>query len=165
MHIRDLYNDPILMAFFGSSRVIDLGRRFRENLPDFPGGKGEQGEIGVYHAVWFLFVLARVKSVNDKREVYNAIGALTSTIEESSKKDPILVVLGNLLGNPDEVESVEQIWISKVYDFVKIFYTDREPRIFRGSNVNEAISTYIEEVTILKHPFLLDFSKRWQTKD
>jgi hypothetical protein len=161
MHVSDLYEDPLLTVYFGPSRVFDMARRFREVVPDFPQGKGDQGNININHAIWFLYALAKVKSVNNRREAHYAISSMVSTTSLENGES-IYISMVNLLSHPDHIKSVKEIRISKVTDFVKVILTDGRSEDFRGPNFVESIHANVDRITILKQNFLADFVSRWE---
>jgi hypothetical protein len=161
-HISELYNDELLASVFGKARVVDIGRRFREVVPDFPQGKGASGEINQYHGVWFLFVLSKVRSANDRKDTYNAISSMMSTVNEDSS---VYVYLGELLSDPDKIKemNIKEVVISKISDVVVITYNNRDSKIFSGPNQNKAVTDNIDDITVLKAKFLYDFAKKFDS--
>ncbi len=157
MHVSDLYGDELLKNTFGSARVVDLGKRFREVSPDFPQGKGDKGNILPGHALQFLLALAKSKSINDRKEVYRSISSIVSMYNETGES--LYVALNDLLSNIELLETVYEVRVSMNEDFAQIVYNNGRTESFKKKV--DLFSIEVDQSTIFKAKFLVAFASKY----
>lgn len=110
MTIPEFYSHPIVIEGYGKGRTYEVIKQIREVWPDMMENKAfpyYHQPINQYYAAWLISILSKCRKV--KRE--DVVKAIKDVSELRCGDERFIVWFGDLLGDPENVNQINNIFI------------------------------------------------------
>lgn len=155
MTASEFYNNPKLIETFGRSKLFNLCRRMREQVPAFPQ---YEKPVNNYHAAWLIYLLAKSGSSTTPRVIANSIRAGK---ELKMGNDLFVAWLGDLLADPERIKrDIVSIWLFESSNYINVIM-NTGAIFFQGEEKVKQVNKAIQ----LSAQFLYDFAMNLNVKD
>lgn len=155
MTASEFYRNPTLIETFGRSKLFNVCRRMREQVPEFPQ---YEKPVNNYHAAWLIYLLAKSGSSTTPKVIADSIRAGK---ELKTGNDLFVIWLGDLLANPERIKrDIISIWLFESSNYAQVM-SSRQGLIFQG----EEKVKQVNKGTQLSGQFLYDFARKLNVKD